>query len=202
MKIFLILLLVCSCSCIKYVSDVGVISSASANFADLMIKINGDICKNGSGQLGLCIMNIRRGSDLSISLDSLPYNYTFVLDCTDFINSDSSYSVLSNTAFNIKIPSSKFGSESVFNCIFSVVKENSISMFASGRFFVFSDKYEKIEDIYKIEQNKQEYLNLGEHSFLSVEDNGKVNHQKPLVKYTGQKIFSESEAGRRVYYGY
>lgn len=78
-----ILVMLSACSCLKYQSDLGLISSATAKVDVFPIQINGQFCKSHNNIYGLCAFSLKRDVPTRIKIIPLPYSYSISIDCTN-----------------------------------------------------------------------------------------------------------------------
>lgn len=164
-KILFLSLLLVSCRPIKFEKDTEFMTSAIANSPEYLIKLNGKICKDTDDMIGLCAKRLRTTEDLKITVLPQQYTYTFRLDCTDYIQSDISFSVPANMGGEYVLSASKFKDYDVFNCTIDIIPQDrlNVSAFAAFRIYVVDAEYITLDSIVR----NKEFLILGRHSYFS-----------------------------------
>lgn len=192
---------VSSCKELEYEADSGFLNSAQANSMEYLAVINGKVCKDLDGLVGLCAKRIASNEDLNFSFDSRPYSYRLDIRCTSTINSDFAVDVLKDKPYSFKIPFSKFATERSFTCIGEVFPQDraqEVSATFSIRVIVKDAAYRAREEIYQ----EQGYVVLGKNALYAKIDsrNYEKNTVVKMKKFT--KAYSESERMRFNYVGY
>lgn len=193
-----------NCANIKYQQDTGFLNSAQANSPEFPALINGVLCKDSGGMVGLCSMRIKSNQDVSIHIDKRQYTYTLVLSCSSAIDESQSFTIGANDDFNYTIKANKFSTVNSFLCIGEVApsdREVPISAEFEFRIKVVDAAYTPRESIYILKDK----LVLGEHAkYVDICDakGCRAYSEKPVVSFRPPvKAFSESYTMRFNYYG-
>lgn len=205
-KSLLCLLLVMGCTAIEYSTDSGFLNSSQANSFEAPVLINGKICKDMDGHVGLCTKQIKSNRPLEIEQPPMVYSYDLVLRCTSALEQSKTYTVEKGKKFSLTI--SDFKNLKSFQCIgelFPSDRDVEVSAKWSLLVKIADKKYTERETIYRASG----HLVLGLHARSSrvCYKNGKCirYNKKTILRDTRNKIamaYSESETMRFNYYGY
>jgi hypothetical protein len=206
MRFLVCLLLLLGCYDLKYQPDTYFMGSALANSPEFLVKVNGTVCKDADNQIGACYKRISSSQDLQLDILPLDYAYTFHLTCTDTISSDVKKDVLANQPLSITIPSSKYGTVKVFNCVgrvFPLNRREDISAFFEVRVRLVDSQYTKLEDIYKTKYKDKDVMIFGKYAYKTqTMDNGMWKQlDKVTVGKPHSAVIVESYNMRYSYYG-
>lgn len=171
--------LLSGCVNLDYKSDLGFMPSAFGNSPEYLLKLNGTVCKDTDGFIGFCAKRIKSNQDLVINIIPQQYAYTFQLDCTDTVGSDTSFDVLAGVQLNHVIPAIKYQDQEVFNCTVDILPHygpEPVAAFAAFRIMVVNKDYISLDSI--VQQGR--YIVMGRHSYLS-NVGGKEYKEKPFV---------------------
>ena len=201
--IILFLCSISSCNNSKYKSDIHLLGSAQANSPEFLIRINGNPCKNGQGEIGLCIMGVKRNRALSFSLNILPYDYDLEIICSSNVDVEFNTTVFQGDTFSYTVSPDRFSHVTVFNCQISVYPHEHVNaMFASMRFFVVAEDYKSMDTPYTTTRRGKTYLVTGSHARFIYLNDVRVEEKTTEIEYNGEQVVIESESGRRAYYGF
>lgn len=200
--LILSLLSLVACSPLEYKDDIGFLNSAQANSMEYLAKINGKVCKDVDGQVGLCAKRISNAENAIFTFDARPYSYRLNVKCTKELNFELSVDVLENKAFTFTIPKGNYSELLSFTCIGEVFPEDrdgQVSASFQVRFIVYDSQYRMREQIYFEGSN----IVLGQHAKYALVD-GKAHSKKTYLKLKKKPVmaYSESKMMRFNYYGY
>lgn len=193
------------CNAPKYVADIGFIPSATANSPEFPVFIEGTVCKDLKGQVGLCALRQDADKDFVVDFYAQPYDYELTFNCSSNVPGyPVSWLVVRNTDFKVTVPRTVFPKEKVFTCSAIITPKDRpepIGSFARMTVTVVDSGYQRLENPYITKG----YLVMGEHTLYgkyrdrdgwhTVEKTTVVKDTKGIVEVT-----TESYAGRHGYY--
>lgn len=190
---------------LKYQDDIGFLNSAQANSYEYPLKVGGSLCKDMDGRVGACVKQTASDNDLGFRIDSQPYSYRLVVNCSSSVDSDFSVDVEKGKSYSWKISPEKFFDVRSFTCIGEIFPDdrvNSLSAKWHVRVLIFDGEYSARERIY----HREGHLVLGKFAKYSMVCTGskcKRYEKKTVVKAPNTaKAYSESEVLRMNYYGF
>lgn len=199
--LYFIVFIASSCQQLKYEADLGFLNSAQANSMEYLAVINGKVCKDIDGMVGLCAKRISSNEDLNFSFEARPYAYRLDVRCSATIDFDFSVDVQKDKSYSFKIQSSKYGNERSFTCIGEIFPEDrdqQVSATFSIRVVIKDALYRGREEIYQ----EGSVVVLGKNAKYAKVD-GKEFSKSPIVKLKKfAQAYSESERMRFNYAGY
>lgn len=207
---FLLILLIASCTTIKYVDDVGFLDAAQANSYEFPVKVNGTTCKDMLGNVGLCSIRWANNQDFVMNIDPQVFSYTYVLTCSNGLNVNQSESIAANTSTAVTIPYANYGALLEFTCILQINPSDRTAVSAQSeiRVVLYDPNYQAREKMYLTKQGIFTYLVLGQYALYSyVCDSGKCSSytKETTIKVnntTGLTAYSQSYQERFNFWGY
>lgn len=193
----------CSTARVQYRADTVAVTSAKGNSMEFPVLVDGSICKDMDGNVGMCAKHLPAKKDLIITLSKRPYAFSLDVQCSREVNFEQSFDVISGIEFKVTVPKENFKDVAVFNCLGRITPHDRDGV--SSRFEVrvrpISDEYIKREQAYIIEDGKKILLVLGENAlYSSVLINGewKTYTKKAVIEIPNKdvKAISESYAQR------
>lgn len=199
----------CSNTRVQYRADTVAVTSAKGNSMEFPVLVDGALCKDMDGKVGMCAKHLSAKKDLVITLSKRPYSYSLDVQCSREVNFEQSYDVLKDVEFKVTVPKENFKEVAVFNCIGRITPQDRDGV--SSRFEVrvrpIADDYIKREEAYVIEQGKKLILVLGENALYSsvlIDGEWKTYTKKATIEVPSKDVqaFSESFAQRFNYYNF
>ena len=193
-----------ACNDLEFERDITFINSAMANSPEFYIKLNNVDCKDVEGMIGFCAKRIRSDQDITISALPQQYDYQFMLDCTDYINSDIAFIVPKGTLLIHKLPHIKYEDVNLFNCTVDILPEDRsepIAAFARFQVVVVDNQYTSLPVVMRYD----DYIILGKYAYKSlVFEGSKLTNLNEVTTYetTSNKAIVESYNMRYTYYGF
>lgn len=210
LSIITILIILSSCTNIKYKSDKGFVLPVTGGSLESIVYIDLRPCKDMDGQLGMCSKRIYHDRNLTISIPPRNYDYNINIMCSRSINFNNNYDVVKNREFKIEIDKNIYSDVSHFTCIGSIapMDRGIVSHKFEVRVRIIDSDYIKRNKITQYDKGKNIYLILGQYSkYVQVSLNGewKFYKEKTVLKVKKKnihkvKVISESESGRLTYY--
>ena len=207
---FLILLLVVSCTSLKYVSDDGFVLPTTGGSLESLVFIDSMPCKDMEGMIGVCTKRLVRDRDLEIELPPRDYAYNVNVTCSANINFSNNYDVPEKSTFTVKINKDLYDDEKQFFCIGSIapMDRGVVTHKFEIRVRLVDTDYIKRNNITVYEKGSSYYLITGQYAkYVQVFKDGKWKYynKKPFIKVKKKdlkkiKVISESESGRLNYF--
>ncbi len=198
-----------SCNSLPYKDDVGFLVSAQANSPEFPVYINGKLCTDMEGFVGLCSKRIRSTEDVTFKFDPQSYPYLLTVSCTQGVTPVPPATVPAGDRFTFTIKAEDFSQFRSFTCIGEVgPQDRSPPISAKFRvtFVVVDSEYVQRERIYLKKDGKKNYVVLGQHAKDSwVKDSNGWHRFKKMtfVQVFGDpsnvKAYSQSYAMRMNY---
>jgi len=195
-----------ACTSLPYKDDVGFLVSAQADSPEFPVYINGHLCTDMEGSIGLCSKRVKSNEDVTFKFDAQSYPYLLTVACPNGVTPVQPASVPAGQPFSFSLPASAFSNFRTFVCIGEVSPQDRtppISAKFEVTITVVDAQYSARESIYVSKQGSDSFLVLGQFARLAkVYMDGKwSNHsQDTMVKISGDpskvKAYSESYAMR------
>jgi len=170
--IFIIVtLFLVGCESLKYSDDLRFLNSAVANSPELYISINGKMCKDMEGKIGLCSKRIKSNETVKITFEKQPYVYTVHVQCSNQTGIDYSRKVLTSEQFLFEIKPSQYSTLRMFTCLVEVQPDDraeGVSALAEIRFMVVDYAYVPREEMRIYSHKGKDYLVLGANAKHSI----------------------------------
>lgn len=214
--LLLLLFIFLNFACVKipYQDDKGFINSAQANSFEFLVLVNGKVCKDMDGIVGMCSKRVKSTDSLEFKIEPLEYAYRLKVVCSKEIGVNFTRDYPANTPVTFTITPTDYQEVKTFVCIgelFPTDRPEEISFKWQIRVEVIDAKYLKREEIFVQETGGDRYLVLGQNARLSkVYINGKLHEhrEKAIIKLPRKavvaevKAMSESYMGRFNYFGF
>lgn len=198
---FFMLILAVSCQDLKYKADTSFMSSAEANAPEYYFLLNGKVCKNDEGKVGMCIRSYKRSEGIKITIPEQQYAYTLEFACTTALGDIAPISVPENQKLDYQFEIPK--NISAFNCslmIFPIDRPQPIGAFGAFRVFLIDDNYRPLEQVTRIDKNNHFVISAGQYAKF-IRFNGKSFKEKVLFKDQDGEFIVESNNMRFAYRG-
>lgn len=206
-----IALIFAACSSLPYKDDTGFLVSAQAGSAEFPISINGKLCSDMDGEVGLCAKRVSSTEDITFSFMAQPYGWNLVTTCSTGVTQPLPATVEPGKAYSFTMKSSDFSRFRSFSCMGEIKPQDRgepVSALFEVRFSVYHSKYVQRESIFITDDNGKKFLVLGKYarSALVFDDGAWKRHKKKtIVEIKGDpskvKAYSESFAMRYNYLG-
>lgn len=195
--VIILLSLLSSCEQLKYIADTAFLSGAQAGALEFPVSANGSVCKDLTGKVGFCALNIKRDKSINLKMPSRPYAYRLIVNCSNPIVGGT-WDVPKKETFSFSIADYKELNQ--FQCVgevFPMDRENKVS----SKFGIFvkliDHKYLGRENIFKAKG----HLVLGSHSKYVTTPKGHKKKKTYMKIPKSGFVFTESEVGRFNYWG-
>jgi hypothetical protein len=214
--LLLLLFIFLNFACVKipYHDDKGFLNSAQANSFEFLVYVNGRVCKDMDGIVGMCSKRLKSTDSIEFKIEPLDYAYRVKVTCSKELGVNFTRDYPANTHVTFTITADDYQEVKTFVCIgelFPTDRPEEISFKWQIRVEVIDAKYLKREEIFVQETEGGRYLVLGQNARLSkVYINGKFyeHKEKAIVKLPKKsveaevKAMSESYMGRFNYFGF
>lgn len=200
-----------NCSQIKYKSDSGLMAPYQAGILEFLVKINGHNCKDMSGSIGSCTLQLSTRNNIKIAIMAQKYDYSVHLVCSSNINYEYSNDIPKNLPHVIEINKEIYAYVTQFICIGKITPSDRDFMSARWemRIRVFNGQYVQRANGFIFKKKKKTYLNLGKHAkyvWVYDKDKWKYHRKRPVIRVRGDlnklQAYSESEIMRFNYYNF
>jgi hypothetical protein len=196
---------------LAYEQDLQFISPAQANAPDYFVLINDKVCKDMTGQVGICALRHSESSALKFKLLAQGYGYKLDFRCGNAagIVFRKMIDVLPEKELEFEIDAATLKGQGYLNCIGDISptdRQEPIASFFEARIRL-SVNYIPPSEIYSYDSGKKKYLVLGKNAYRStiVTDDNKTYQLKEQTifkfKTNIKYAISESYTMRRAYYG-
>lgn len=199
-----------ACNSLPYKDDVGFLNSAQAQSTEFPVYLNGRLCTDTEGYVGLCAKRVKSTEDLVFKFDPQPYAYLLTVNCTSGVKPVPPATVPAGEGYSFTLKASDFSEFVSFTCIGEVSPQDRdppISAKWHVRVVVYDAQYTMRERIYVTSRKGRNYLVLGQFARSGwVYDAGRwQQHNKAtVVQLRGNpeeaKAYTESFAMRFNYY--
>ena len=149
----IVLQMIAGCNTPKFVKDVGFVSSATANSPEFPVMIKGSVCRDNSGQPGLCAIRQKAEEDFVVDILPQPYDYTATWNCSMNVPGPwpQAYQVLHDMPLQVRVKKEDFPIEKVFNCSVIITPQDRpepIASFARISVTITDARYVRLENPY------------------------------------------------------
>lgn len=199
-----------ACTSLPYKNDNGFLVSAQANSPEFPVYLNGHLCTDMEGFVGLCSKRIKSTEDITFRFDPQTYAYLLTVNCTQGVTPVAAATVPQSQPYSFVLKAADFSQFTAFTCVGEVSPQDRtppISARFRVSFSVVDAQYSARERIYPTTSDGKNYLVLGEFARSAwVYDQGKWAHhdQDTTVEIKGDpsqvKAYSESYAMRFNYF--
>lgn len=202
---------------ITYEPDTTFLVAADAGSPEFLVYINDGICRDMTGQVGLCARKLKSGEDIAFRTEPQAYAYRVHLVCSESVTGDQSFDIQQGQAWSYEIPYDKYKSARGFLCIGEVFpndRPTTVSARFEVRFAVVDVHFVDRERIQVRQDGKGLVVVLGAHAAYGRvcvaagsgdEESCENIHESPVVHVAEGKpeevfAWSESENMRFNYY--
>lgn len=195
-----------ACQSLPFKDDFGYLVSAQANSHEFPVYINGRLCTDTDGYVGLCAKRVKSTEDIVFRFDPQQYAWLMTVKCTTGVRPVLPGNVEPNKPYTFTIKADDFKEFRSFTCTGEVSpqdREEAISAKWQVRVVVVDSEYEPRERIYTTTSNGKSYLVLGQfarHSWVKDANGWRKYRKATVVEIEGDlvevKAYSESFAMR------
>ena len=181
-------LLLCSCACngLTYQDDASFLVSAQADSPEFPVVVNGHLCTDNEGDVGLCSKRISSTESLNLSFDPQNYAYLLTIRCSGGVLIPDA-TVPANQAYSYTVNHIDMNSTEDFICLGEINPQDRTPPIQAQfeiHVKIYDAKYMKREAMYIQKESDDNYLILGEYARDSWVFDSKWKHysQATIVK--------------------
>lgn len=208
--IVILMIIFASCKQLEYQNDLTYLSPIAGNYPDYFVRINGEVCRDMSGNVGMCAIKHSKNSPLTFSFLAQEYNYSLDFRCGNAqgIFFRKRVDVIKGNDFSFEISAKELEMLNYANCvgdIFPIDRDDTVSSFFEVRIRFSQKDYMAPMDIYTYKYKKKNYLVLGQHAYrakVKVKNKWYKLKEQTVFKFTNQPEFAmiETKNFRHQYY--
>lgn len=191
-----------ACNSLPFKEDVGFLISAQANSPEFPVYVNGHLCTDMEGYVGLCSKRVKSSEDIVLKFDPQDYAYLMTVKCSSGIPQVPVSTVPSGQPFSFKITHDQFVQFSAFTCTGEVSPQDRTPPIEAQwevKFKVYDSQYTAREQIFRIDDGEKHFLVLGQFArtaWVYDEDEWHQHFKDTVVQLRGDplkaKAYSES----------
>lgn len=210
MRSLLLLLLLTGCAAkIQYLDDPGYVSSGQSNSPEYPVVVNGYLCKDITGNPGLCSLRVKSKRDVVVQLFEQQYDYRLAITCSRELEADFTVDVKKNSQYNFILAHEKFEHLKSFICVgdvFPLDRLDKVEMKFEFRVKVVPDNYQARENFKLYRKGSKLVAQPGIHAlYTNLHFDNEWHHysKQTEIEVPHEDIWgwSESYQGRLNFYG-